>query len=179
VSERIDRFEAAMLPYLDTAYNLARWLLRDGRKAEDAVQDAYLKALLYFDGFRDGDAKPWLLRIVRNCCFTLIDADRKRGTQVEFVEDWDSAVESLHQDAKANGPEQMLMHKQDIERIDQAIEELPVLFREAIVLREIEELSYEQMAQLMDVPVGTVMSRLARARAALRAKLAPATRRAG
>jgi RNA polymerase sigma-70 factor (ECF subfamily) len=180
VSARTDRFEAVALPLLDAAYNLARWLLHDGDKAEDVVQEAYLKAFLYFDSYREGDPpKPWLLGIVRNCCFTWLKQQRQLGTQVEFVDEWDSADESADSMDAASSPEQTLMSKQDIECIDRAIEELPAVFREVVILREMEDLSYEQIARVIDIPVGTVMSRLARARAMLRAKLSSTMRRAG
>jgi len=179
VSERTDRFEAATLPHLSAAYNLARWLLRDGDRAEDAVQEAYLKAFRYFESLRDGDARPWLLGIVRNCCFTWLRARRQTGTQVEWCEEMDGDDGNDGLTTMTGNPEQTLMRKQDAERIDKAIEALPPLFREVVVLREIEDLSYEQIASVVEVPVGTVMSRLSRARALLRDKLAVPMRRTG
>jgi RNA polymerase sigma factor (sigma-70 family) len=171
VSVRIRRFEAAALPHLTAAYNLARWLLRDDHSAQDVVQDAYLRGLRYFDSFHGGDARPWLLGIVRNCCYTWL---KQRGAteQVEFDEEWDSRADGAHLYTTADNPEQLLMRKQNLERIDRAIEALPLIFREVIVLREIEDLSYEQIAEAVAIPVGTVMSRLARARAMLRPLLA-------
>ncbi|MGO9446353.1 MAG: sigma-70 family RNA polymerase sigma factor [Thiobacillaceae bacterium] len=171
MSVRIRRFEAAALPHLTAAYNLARWLLRDDQSAQDVVQDAYLRGLRYFDSFRGGDARPWLLGIVRNCCYTWL---KQRGSteQVEFDEAWDSRADEAHLNATPDNPEQLLMRKQNMERIDRAIEALPLVFREVIVLREIEDLSYEQIAEAVAIPVGTVMSRLARARAMLRPLLA-------
>jgi RNA polymerase sigma factor (sigma-70 family) len=179
VSTRTGRFEAATLPHLNAAYNLARWLLRDGDKAEDVVQEAYLKAFRYFDSCHDEDAKPWVLGIVRNCCFTWLKQQRQLGTHVEFDDEWDSHVESDESGDAPRSPEQVLMRKQDIERIDQAIEELPAVFREVLILREMEELSYEQIARAIDIPIGTVMSRLSRARAMLCAKLEPTMKRTG
>jgi RNA polymerase sigma factor (sigma-70 family) len=169
VPERTGRFEAATLPHLDAAYNLARWLLRDDQSAQDAVQEAYLRGLRYFESFRGGDARPWLLGIVRNCCYTWL---RERGegvAQVEFDEARDGGPDSPIPSTTGQNPEQLLMREQDRERIDKAIEGLPLVFREVIVLRELEELSYEQIVEAVAIPLGTVMSRLARARALLRA----------
>ncbi len=179
MSGRNDRFEAATLPHLDAADNLARWLLRDGDKAEDVVQEAYLKALRYFGSLRGGDARPWLLGIVRNCCFTWLRDQKQSGTQVQFVEEWDSDSGNENTAVAPGSPEQALMHKQDAELVDNAIAELPPLFREVVILREMEELSYDQIAAIIGVPLGTVMSRLSRARAALRRRLAPEVRRTG
>lgn len=177
MSSRNDRFEAATLPHLNAAYNLARWLLHDGERAEDVVQEAYLRAFRYFESLREDDAKPWLLGIVRNCCFTWLKEQKQLGVQVEFDEEWDAEAEDDGSRRTSSSPEQTLMHKQDAERIDRAIEELPAIFREVVILRELEDLSYEQLAEIIEIPIGTVMSRLARARAMLRDKLAPAQRR--
>jgi RNA polymerase sigma factor (sigma-70 family) len=171
VPERVGRFEAATLPHLDAAYNLARWLLRDDQSAQDVVQDAYLRGLQYFDSFHGGDARPWLLGIVRNCCYTWLKDRGRAVTQLEFDEERDSGVDSPNPNTIGQNPEQLLMRIQDRERINKAIEGLPVVFREVIVLRELEELSYEQIAEAVAIPLGTVMSRLARARALLRAML--------
>jgi RNA polymerase sigma factor (sigma-70 family) len=172
VPERVGRFEAATLPHLDAAYNLARWLLHDDQSAQDVVQEAYLRGLQYFDSFRGGDARPWLLGIVRNCCYSWL---KKRGHQVaqlEFDEERDGGPDNPAPGTTSQNPEQLLMRMQDSERLNRAIEGLPLVFREVIVLRELEELSYEQIAEAVSIPLGTVMSRLARARALLRATLA-------
>jgi RNA polymerase sigma-70 factor, ECF subfamily len=170
VSARIRRFESVALPHLNAAYNLARWLLRDDQSAQDVVQEAYLRGLRYFDSFRGEDARPWLLGIVRNCCYTWIK-QRGPAEQAEFNEEWDSHADGPRVNVTPDNPEQLLMRKEDMARIDKAIEGLPFVFREVIVLREIEDLSYAQIAEAVAVPVGTVMSRLARARAMLRASL--------
>jgi RNA polymerase sigma factor (sigma-70 family) len=171
VSKRIPSFEAATLPHLGAAYNLARWLLRDDQSARDVVQDAYLRGLRYFDSFRGGDARPWLLGIVRNCCYSWLKGQGRAGEQVEFDDEWDGGAAGQDPSTTVEGPEQLLIRKQAKERIDQAIAGLPLAYREVIVLRELEGLSYEQIAEAVGIPLGTVMSRLARARAQLRAAL--------
>lgn len=165
------RFETLALPHLDAAYNLARWLLRDDLGAQDAVQDAFLRGLRYFGSFAGGDVRPWLLGIVRNCCYTALRQRRGLGVQVEFDEQEDSAAEESHIESSVATPEQILIRKQDVAWVDRAIEALPLIFREVIILRELEELSYEQIAAILSVPAGTVMSRLARARRMLRSAL--------
>jgi RNA polymerase sigma factor (sigma-70 family) len=170
VVSRTQRFETAVLPYLDAAFNLARWLLRDDHVAQDAVQEAYLRAFRFFDHLRGEDARPWLLGIVRNTCYTLLQKRRQTGEHIEFDEERDTDLVDATVRREDN-PERLLLSKLESARLDQAIEQLPPRFREVIVLRELEELSYEQMAQTLEVPVGTVMSRLARARALLREML--------
>jgi RNA polymerase sigma factor (sigma-70 family) len=171
VPERIGRFEAATLPHLDAAYNLARWLVHDDQSAQDVVQEAYLRGLQYFDSFRGGDARPWLLGIVRNCCYSWLKGRGQAVSQVEFDDERDGGPDSPIPSATSQNPEQLLMRMQDSERINRAIEGLPLVFREVIILRELEELSYEQIAEAVAIPLGTVMSRLARARKLLRAML--------
>ena len=134
MSDRTRRFEAAMLPHLDAAFNLARWLLRDEHNAQDVVQDAYLRAFRFFDGFRGEQARPWLLGIVRNACFTWMKENRRAGQQVEFDEERDSGVDDQGLRQAADNPETLLMQKLEREQINQAIEALPPLFREVIVL---------------------------------------------
>jgi len=171
VASRTERFETAVLPHLDGAYNLARWLLRDDHGAQDAVQEAYLRAFRFFDHLRGEDARPWLLGIVRNTCYTLLQKRRQTGEHIEFDEERDMDLVDAAVRREDN-PERLLLSKLESARLDQAIERLPPRFREVIVLRELEELSYEQIAQTMEVPVGTIMSRLSRARAMLRELLA-------
>ena len=155
--ERVARFEQAVLPHLDAAYNLARWLTRDGHDAEDVVQEAYLRALQFFDSFHGTDGRAWLLRIVRNTCYTWLE--RTRGRKATAFD------EEVHGAApEAFSPETPLLRQEDQQRVRQALEELPVEFREVLVLRELEGLSYKQIANVADLPVGTVMSRLARGR---------------
>lgn len=165
--DRTRQFEAAALPHLDAAYNLARWLLRDEHSARDVVQEAHLRAFKYFESFKGGDARPWLMQIVRNACFTWLRDQRHGPEQVEFDEERDSSVET----GSSNNPETLLMHKVQSRQLNAAIEQLPTVFRETLVLRELQEMSYEDIAQIAGIPIGTVMSRLSRARKLLRSAL--------
>lgn len=164
-------FEAATLPHLNAAYNLARWLVRDDHHAQDMVQESYLRGLKFFDSFRGGDARPWLLGIVRNTCYTWLRNNGHIGEHIEFDEERDSNAQDLTLHRIEDNPESLLIQKMEKARIDKAIDELPPIFREVIVLRELEELSYEDIARIAAIPPGTVMSRLARARAMLRTAL--------
>ena len=158
-------FEQAVLPHLNAAYNLARWLTRNDHDAEDVVQDAYLRALRFFDGFRGDDARAWLLAIVRNTCYDFLRSHRPH----ELTEAFD---EEVHTMADANqSPEAILLSRANQEMVRQALEMLPLAWREVIVLRELEGLSYKQIADTAGIKIGTVMSRLARARARLQALL--------
>jgi RNA polymerase sigma factor (sigma-70 family) len=163
-----DRFAAVVLPHLDAAFSLARYLTRNDQDAEDVVQDAFLRALEHFEGFR-GDAgssaRAWLLAIVRNVAFSL----RRRARVVGTAEEFD---ERLHSGAIADeNPEAALAARSAGERLAFALDRLPAEFREVIVLREVEGLSYKEIGAVTEVPVGTVMSRLSRARARLQAAL--------
>jgi RNA polymerase sigma factor (sigma-70 family) len=161
------RFEAIVLPHLDAAYNLARWLVRNGTSAEDLVQDAYLRAWKGFSGFRGVDGRGWLLSIVRNTCYTWLRANRRQELAVEFNED-------LHSEgSEVPEPERLLAESASRQTLEKALQELSAEFREVIVLRELEELSYKEISEIAGVPVGTVMSRLARARARLQVCLTP------
>jgi RNA polymerase sigma factor (sigma-70 family) len=160
------RFEEVLLPHLDAAYNLARWLMRNSHDAEDVVQESYLRALKSFGGFHGQDGRAWLLMIVRNACYTLLQRNRTGKQTIAF----DEARHSAPSDAP--GPEMLLSQKQDAQLVHQALAELPVEFREAMVLRELEGLSYKEIAAIADIPIGTVMSRLARAREKLQERLA-------
>lgn len=171
MTEQIRRFEAAALTHLNAAYNLARWLVRDEHIAQDMVQEAYLRALKYYDSLRGDDMRPWLLSIVRNTCYTWLQNNKRGDETVEFDEERDSGSYEAAFNRADNNPEAVLLHKQESVRITRAIECLPPPFREVIVLRELEELSYEEIAVVMSTPAGTVMSRLARARAMLRTAL--------
>ena len=153
--------EQALLPHLDAAYNLARWLTRDARDAEDVVQEAYLRALKHFDTFKGGDARPWVLKIVRNTYYTWIHRNRVNEAMTPFDEEEDIHI------SDAPNPEMVLLKQTDMKLVRQALRKLPTEFLEVIVLREFEELSYKQIAETIQVPVGTVMSRLARARGRL------------
>jgi RNA polymerase sigma-70 factor, ECF subfamily len=161
------RFEAVVMPHLDAAYSLARWLTRNDADAADVVQEAYLRAFRYFDSYREGDAKSWLLRIVRRTCYSWLERNRPAEViPLETATDLEEAVA-----APREGPgdtEALLLNRSDLRRLDQLIEALPVPLREAIVLRELQELGYREIADVTGVPIGTVMSRLHRARSALR-----------
>ena len=153
----VDRFERVVLPHLDDAYTLARYLLRDQHDAQDAVQDAVLRALRYFETYREGDARAWLLAIVRNCCLTRHRRAKVERENISFVDDVDVAHEGRATDALA-------IEQSDRDRLQRALGELPAEFREVIVLREVQELSYREISDVVGVPIGTVMSRLARGR---------------
>jgi RNA polymerase sigma factor (sigma-70 family) len=151
-------FEEAALPHLRAAYNLARWLTRNETDAEDVVQEAYLRAYKHFGSFHGGDCRPWLLAIVRNTCYTWMQHNRSPELTIPLDDD-------LHEiESKDLNPEALLLQSADTQMVRQALAELPVEFREVLVLRELEGLSYKQIADVADIPLGTVMSRLARAR---------------
>src|SRR5215510_9201095 len=152
------RFEDAVLPHLNAAYNLARWLTRNDQDAEDVVQEAYLRAWKFFGSFRGGESRPWLLTIVRRTCYTWLQHNRVQESVTEFDDERHSVANE-----EAN-PETLLLHRVQAQELRQALEALPVEFREVVVLRELEECSYKEIAAITDVPLGTVMSRLARAR---------------
>jgi RNA polymerase sigma-70 factor, ECF subfamily len=160
-----ERFESTLLPHMRAAYNLARWLTRSDQDAEDAVQEAYLRAVRFFAGFRGGDARAWLLTIVRNTCYSARGRGREAGATVPIDEDTPEMEDA------APGPEELLLQASSGLMVRQALEALPVEFREMVVLRELEGLSYKEMAEVVQLPIGTVMSRLARARARLRRAL--------
>ena len=169
---RRQRFESQVLPHLDAAYNLARWLLREERAAEDAVQEASLRAFRYLDSLRGDDARPWLLGIVRNACFSVIERRRNAPEQVDFDDaEFEAALAALPADGA--DPATQLHQRRLRTRVDAAIRALSPPLREVIVLREFEELDYAAIARIAGVPVGTVMSRLSRARSKLRDALAP------
>ena len=163
-------FEEAVMPHLDAAYNLARWLTRNEHDAQDMVQEAYLRALRFFGGFHGTDARAWLLTIVRNTCYTWLK--RKQGP--EFTCDFEEAVMTKESDEL--DPESSHELKVQSQLINEAIEKLPVEFREVVILRELEELSYKEIAAITGIPIGTVMSRLSRARKRLLVYLRGATR---
>jgi RNA polymerase sigma factor (sigma-70 family) len=160
------RFEACVMPHLDAAYNLARWLTRNEHDAQDVVQDAFLRALKFFGGFRGGSSRSWLLSIVRNTCYSWLEKNRKREFATAFDEDLHAIADNSH------NPEILALRDADRQTVRLAVEQLPVEFREVIVLRELEEMSYKEIAEIEGVPIGTVMSRLARARKMLHQCLA-------
>jgi RNA polymerase sigma-70 factor (ECF subfamily) len=151
-------FEEAVMPHLDAAYNLARWLMRNEDDAQDMVQEAYLRALRFFGGFHGTDAKAWLLTIVRNTCYMSL----KRNKSAELLADFEEVV--LTKEADEPDPEAMHLLKVRAQLVNEAIEKLPIEFREVVILRELEELSYKEIAEITAIPIGTVMSRLSRAR---------------
>jgi RNA polymerase sigma-70 factor (ECF subfamily) len=161
------RFEEVVLPHADAAYNLARWLTRNDHDADDVMQDAMLRAYRFYPGLR-GEARPWLLAIVRNVCWTWLKS--KRPAELAPIDDVAD---------ETRGPEVLLARELDRKALNEAIASLPIPFREVLILRELEDLSYKQIAHIAELPIGTVMSRLARARRMLAEKLtdaAPAPR---
>lgn len=160
---RLARFEDVVLPHLDAAYNLARWLTRNDADAEDVVQEASLRAFKFFGGYHGGDSRAWLLTIVRNTCYTWLGQNRAHELTIPFDE-------GLHGREESN-PETRLIEGADRQMLKEALESLPVEFREVVILRELEGLSYKEIAGIADIPVGTVMSRLARARKRLELSL--------
>jgi len=160
------RFERAIMPHLDAAYNLARWLVRNNDDAQEAVQEAYLRAFRFFDSFRGGDGKAWLFAIVRNTCFTLHGRNRDAGLHEAFDEQLHAqeTVAASSAGSYCRDPADIALEHANRELVNRAIEALPVAFREVLVMREIEDLSYKEIARIVDIPLGTVMSRLARGR---------------
>jgi RNA polymerase sigma-70 factor (ECF subfamily) len=158
-------FEAMMLPHMDAAHNLARWLLRNEQDAQDVVQEAYLRAFKSFGGFHGSNGRAWLLTIVRNTSYTLL----KKNQAVDFT----TFDEEIHASGdESASPAIIVEHAEDAELVTKAMDELPAEFREILVLRHQEGLSYKEIADIAQIPPGTVMSRLARARAKLREYLA-------
>src|SRR5579872_173300 len=162
--ERMRRFRDAALPYLDDVFTLARYLVRDPSDAEDAAQECYVRALRHFDSYRGPAMKPWLLAILRNVCNDEFARRRDREIPTDYSAD-ETAAETMPvwQEAQAS-PEGLMLRDQDHATIRRLVADLPEPFRESIVLREINDLSYQEIAEVSGVPVGTVMSRLARAR---------------
>jgi RNA polymerase sigma-70 factor (ECF subfamily) len=165
-------FEEAVLPHLDAAFNYARWLTKSDADAQDVVQDAYVRALRFFSSLRGDDARAWLLTIVRNTWYARFSR-QGRDRHVAF--------DPMKNDPPADGldPERQLVQQQTVELVRSAVEQLPVDFREVIVLRELEGLTYKEIAEVAGIPIGTVMSRLARGRERLLAILESARTRAG
>lgn len=155
---RLASFEHLLLPHLNAAYNLARWITGNDQNAEDLVQEAYLRALKSFDGFRGGDGRSWLLTIVRNTCYTWLRHNGSNGLSTSFDE------EIHNPEGEAPSPETLLLRSAESELVKKALQELALEFREVLILRELEGLSYKNIAAVAGIPIGTVMSRLARAR---------------
>ena len=164
--EELMSFEAAMLPHLDAAHNLARWLLRNEQDAQDVVQEAYLRAFKSFSGFHGSNGRAWLLTIVRNTSYTLL----KKNRAVDLTTTFDEEIHAPGHDAI--DPATILERSEDAQLITEAMDKLPAEFREILVLRHQEGLPYKEIADIAQIPPGTVMSRLARARAKLREYLA-------
>jgi RNA polymerase sigma-70 factor (ECF subfamily) len=166
-TNRRARFEQLVLPHLDAAYNLARWLTRNDHDAEDLVQEAYLRAYKFFDRFHGTNGRAWLLAVVRNTCYTWLKQHRAHELTASFNEEIHGAA------SDALNPEKLLQQKATQQMLREALEELPVEFREVVVLRELEGLSYKEIAAVADIPLGTVMSRLTRGRDRLQQCLGP------
>ncbi len=160
--DKLARFEETIMPHLDAAYNLARWLTRNEHDAEDMAQEALLRAFKFFGDFRGANGRAWLLTIVRNTCYTWLQQNRARETTSPFDEEIHTSESSILD------PAVLALKSGDSEALKNALAELPVEFREVVVLRELEGLSYKEIADIANVPLGTVMSRLARARERLK-----------
>ena len=171
--EKRRRFEQLMLPHLDAGLNLARWLTHNDHDAQDVVQEAFVRAIRYIDGFRGDNPRGWLLQIVRNTCFSWLKENRP--TELLVLDDADGVLHEIAAPA-ADEPPAIAMRNAERVHINQAIATLPIAYREVLVLRELEELSYKDIARVADIPIGTVMSRLARARSLLQQALAPSDR---
>jgi RNA polymerase sigma-70 factor, ECF subfamily len=170
---RHTRFEQSVMPHLDAAYNLARWLTRNDHDAEDVVQEAFVRAFRFLDGLRDASARPWLLAIVRNTAYSWME--KNRPAEIVPIDDagtLDDTHESIgHAVPAESNPEVILLQSANRKLVNQALEELPVALREVLVMRELEDMSYKEIAHVAAIPIGTVMSRLARGRAMLRATI--------
>ena len=158
------RFEQTMLPHLDAAYSLARYIVRDEHDAEDLVQDAYLRALRYFESYRGGDERAWLLTIVRRTCYSWLKRHRTGPAPAPFDE-------TEHGVEPGGDPETHAVHDNLRDLLSRAVDDLPIEFREVVVLRDVQDLSYKEIARILGIPLGTVMSRLARARRRLQSAL--------
>jgi RNA polymerase sigma-70 factor (ECF subfamily) len=166
---RLSRFERGVLPHLGAAYNLARWLTRNETDAQDVVQEAYLRAFRFFDGFEGENARAWVLAIVRNAAFSWLE--KNRPAELVALDEAGAAAaeaEAEHPAAIGANPEVIVLQSAQRKLVNQALEELPVAFREVLVLRELEDMSYKEIAAVAGIPIGTVMSRLARGRELLR-----------
>ena len=167
------RFVLLALPHAGAAYNLARWLTKNDQDAQDVVQEAMMRALRYMGKFHGDNARPWLLQIVRHACFSWLKENRP--AERTFLDESDDSLQEMPAPA-ADEPDSIALRKAERLEINQAIAALPVAYREVLVLRELEDLSYQDIARIADIPIGTVMSRLARARGLMRAALLPNAR---
>ena len=178
VSNKDERFQAMVLPHLNSAFNLARWLTRSHQDAEDIVQEAYLRAFKFFDSFHGEDGRAWILSIVRNTFYTWYQQKKMESQNTQFEEGLqdNKAEDTTTMQYADDNPEALLIQKDNRRELQQALEALSVEFREVIVMRELEELSYKQIAGIVGIPIGTVMSRLGRGRKQLAAILASTNR---
>jgi RNA polymerase sigma-70 factor (ECF subfamily) len=172
--ERIDSFEQLCLPHLKSAFNLARWLTRNEHDAEDVLQEAYLRGFIFFEGFNGSNARTWILKVVRNSCYTWLQKNRPVEVGTAFDEELhsDRAQEAPVFGRREPSPEESMLSKDTGRRINQALEALPLEFREVFILREFEGLTYKEIAEVSQIALGTVMSRLSRARDQLQRELA-------
>jgi len=163
-----------VLPHIDTAFNLARWLARNDHDAEDIVQEAYLRAFKFFDGFHGDDGRPWLMGIVRNTFYTWQQQQKVSRQNMEFDEELHSLDAAGHPAAQRtdDNPEALVMQRDNQQQLHRALSSLCTEFREVLVMRELEDLSYKEIASIVGIPIGTVMSRLARGRKQLAGTLA-------
>ncbi len=168
--DKLTRFEQIVLPHWQAAYNLARWLTGQDQDAEDVVQEAYLRAFKFFEGFHGEDSRAWLLTIVRHTAYTWLRRNRERDLTISL----DEELHSLDNEMATS--DTMLPQIADQQLLREALEALPVAFREVVILHDLEELSYKEIALIADIPLGTVMSRLARARQRLQNYLTEHTR---
>jgi len=170
---RHSEFSRQVMPHLDAAYNLARWLTRNDDDAEDVVQEAFVRAYRFFDSLKEADARPWLLAIVRNSGYTWLR--KNRPSKVVALDDASTISEDTptagHSAPSDSNPEVVMLQSANRKLVNQALEDLPVGFREVLVMRELEDLSYKEIASVAGIPIGTVMSRLSRGRELLRQAL--------
>lgn len=172
-----ERFEELLLPHLDAAYGLARWLIRNDELAEDAVQEAYLRALRYFGSLRSDDARPWLLRIVRHVSYEILNDQRLPGPAEDFDEHRHTEESVGNVVFFPVNPEAVAIGNAEAHLVRDCLEQLPADYREVLVLREVQECSYREIAEIAAIPIGTVMSRLARARRLLQRVITDRVRR--
>ena len=172
--DRIRRFEQIALPHLDAAFNLARWLTGDNHDAEDVVQESFLRALKYVDSFHGGNGRAWLLTIVRHTCYSWLQTNRPKeimGGLDEILYAEDDEEQTIGEPPE-NDPWTLVQRSADAQMLDTALAALPLDFREVLILRELEDLSYKEIARIANIPIGTVMSRITRARKLLQRALA-------
>jgi RNA polymerase sigma-70 factor, ECF subfamily len=169
LGDRVGTFEEVVLPHMRAGYNLARWLLRNDQDAEDVVQEAIVRAFRFFDGFSGDNPRGWLLKVVRNCAYTFVQQKRERDADAEYDEKLHGNPATTGQSSET--PELSLLRSGQRRLLNEAVEALPIEFREVFVLREMEGLSYKEIAEMAQIPIGTVMSRLSRARRQLQSAL--------